>query len=291
MANLIQLLVSGVSIGAIYALIALGLLTIYRASQVVNFAQGEFVMLGGMMSYWFWNSLHLPYWLAAVVTVVVVAAVGLVMYQLVIAPLRNASLAMVILATLGVSSLIQAIALLWWDAWPVYGPAFSGEAPVSVGSVGLRTQDLWIIGMAVVVVTALWFLNNHTHLGKTMTAAATEPLAAGFVGIRAGALIRLAFVISASIGAIAGIFMSPVIPFTFNVGGVLVIKGFVAAVLGGWGTASGAMVGGIALGVIETLVGGYLPSGFQDAIAFVILILVLTLLPGGLLRQKLITAS
>lgn len=286
MTTLIQLLVSGLSIGAIYALIALGLLTIYRASNVVNFAQGEFVMLGGMLSYWLWNTLQLPYWLASVVTVVAVAGVGLACYQFVIAPLRNASLVMIVLATLGISMLIQAVALLVWSGWPVFGPAFSGAEPLMIGGVGLRTQDLWIIAMAVVVFAALWFLNNRTHLGRKMTASATDPLAAGFVGIRSGSMVRLAFVMSAGIGALGGIFMSPVIPFAFNVGGLLVIKGFVAAVLGGWGTASGAMVGGLALGVIEMLVGGYLPSGFQDAIAFVLLIIVVIVMPGGLLRQK-----
>jgi branched-chain amino acid transport system permease protein len=287
-ATVIQLIISGIAIGSVYGLVALGFVTIYRTCGVVNFAQGEFVMLGGMLSYWLWKHAHLPYAAAAVLTIVAVCVFGLGIYQLVVAPLRRAPAVMIVLGTLAVSALIEAIALLWFEGWPIYGPSFSSTEILDIAGVGVYTQNLWVIGMVAVVVTALALLNNKTHLGKKMTATATDPLAAGLVGVRSGSMIRLAFIISAAIGAIGGIFISPVIPMTYSVGAGLALKGFVAAVLGGWGTASGAVAGGVVLGVIEMLVGGYLPSGFQDAIAFILLILVLAVRPRGLLGKPLI---
>ena len=288
MATVIQLIISGIAIGSVYGLVALGFVTIYRTCGVVNFAQGEFVMLGGMLSYWLWKHVHIPYALAAVLTIIAVCVFGLGIYQLVVAPLRRAPAVMIVLGTLAVSALVEAISLLWFEGWPIYGPSFSATQILDVFGVGLYTQNLWVILMVAIVVTALALLNNKTHLGKKMTATASDPLAAGLVGVRSGSMIRLAFIISAAIGAIGGVFISPVIPMTYSIGAGLALKGFVAAVLGGWGTASGAVVGGVVLGVIEMLVGGYLPSGFQDAIAFILLILVLAVRPRGLLGKPLI---
>ncbi len=290
MGTLVQLIISGIAIGSVYALVALGFVTIYRTAGVVNFAQGEFVMLGGMLSYWLWKTVHVPYALSAVVTVFIVCLVGIGIYQFVVAPLRRGPAVMIVLATLAVSVLIEAIALLWFEGWPIYGPSFGGDSIeiLTVFGIGLYSQNLFVILMVAVVVIGLQLLNNRTHLGKKMTATALDPLAAGLVGVRSGSMIRLAFVISAAIGAVGGIFISPVIPMTYSVGAGLALKGFVAAVLGGWGTASGALVGGIALGVIEMLVGGYLPTGFQDAIAFVLLIIVLAVRPRGVLGKPLI---
>ncbi len=289
MTTAIQLIIAGIAIGSVYGLVALGFVTIYRTCGVVNFAQGEFVMLGGMMSYWLWKVVGLPYALAAVLTVIAVCVVGVGIYQLVVAPLRGGPAVMIVLGTLAVASLIEAMALLWFEGWPIYGPAFTPSIEIiNVLGVGLYSQNLWVIAMVAIVVTALQLLNNRTHLGKKMTATATDPLAAGLVGVHAGSMIRLAFLISAAIGAIGGIFIAPVIPMTYIIGVGLALKGFVAAVLGGWGTASGAVVGGVALGVIEMLVGGYLPVGFQDAIAFILLILVLAVRPRGLLGKSLI---
>lgn len=288
MGTFFQLLVSGITIGSIYALVALGFVTIYRTCGVLNFAQGEFVMLGGMISHWLFKQLGLPYAVAAVITVVAVCAVGVVIYQVAVAPLRRRAPAMTILSTIAVALLIEALALLWFEGWPIYGPSFLDISQVMIWGVGINTQDLFVLLMVLIVVTALQLLNNRTHLGKAMTATATDPLAAGLVGVNPTSVIRLAFILSAAIGAIGGIFISPVIPMTVFVGLTLTLKGFIAAVIGGWGTATGAVVGGIFLGVVEMMVGGYLPSGFQSAIAFVLLIAVLGLRPGGLTGKSLI---
>lgn len=292
-ASFMQLLVSGIAIGTVYGLVALGFVTIYRTSGVVNFAQGEFVMLGGMMSYELWKGWHLPYALAAVITVFVVSIIGLLIYQTIVAPLRRAPAIMVVMGTIGMSFLIQAIALNVWTSYPIFGPSFSSDQPIAIAGVSIVSQDIWVLLMAAIVVSSLYLLNNRTRLGKAMTATATDPLAAGLVGVRTGSMIRLAFIISASIGALAGIFVSPVVPITAAVGSTLAIKGFVGAVLGGWGKPSGALVGGLVLGIVETVGGGlkYIPSGYKDAIALVALLLVLYFRPNGLFGSSLTEAE
>jgi branched-chain amino acid transport system permease protein len=290
-ASLIQLVVSGISIGAVYGLVGLGFVTIYRASGVVNFAQGEFVMLGAMMGFNLWKKVGINYPLSCLIAVVAVSIVGLLIYQLIVVPLRGAPPVMIIMGTIGVSVLLQNVALNLWTSYPVFGPSFSGNTPIRIGSVAIESQNLWILGMAIAVVAGLYLLNNKTRVGKAMTATATEPMAAGLVGVRTGSMIRLAFVIAAAIGALAGIFVSPVLPVSFLVGSTLTLKGFVASVLGGWGKPSGALVGGIALGVVETVTGGYVQAGYKDAVAFVLLLVVLSFRPGGLLGSSLTEAE
>lgn len=292
-ASFAQLLVSGIAIGMVYGLVALGFVTIYRTSGVVNFAQGEFVMLGGMMSYELWKAWHLPYALAAVITTVAVSIVGLLIYQLIVAPLRRAPAIMVVMGTIGVSFLIQAIALNLWTSYPIFGPPFSSDQPITLGGVSIVSQNIWLVLMAIIAVGALYLLNNRTRLGKAMTATATDRLAAGLVGVHTGSMIRLAFIISAALGALAGIFVSPVVPITATVGSALAIKGFVGAVLGGWGKPTGALVGGIVLGVVETIGGGvsFIPAGYKDAIALVVLLLVLYFRPSGIFGASLTEAE
>lgn len=291
--GLLQLLESGLTIGLIYGLVGLGFVTIYRTSGVVNFAQGEFVMLGGMMSYQMWTAWHWPYGLSMLATVIAVGIVGALMYVAVIAPLRRrqANTIILVMATIGVSFLIQAISTRLWTAYPIFGPIFSSTATISAGDVAIGTQDLWTIGVAAVLVAGLFYLTSYTRVGKAMTATATEPLAAGYAGIRTGSMICLAFVISAVMGAIAGAVVSPIVPITTTTGSSLAIMGFVAAVLGGWGKPVGAVVGGIVLGIVETLAGGFIQAGYKSAVGLVVLLLVLYFKPSGLLGSSLTEAE
>jgi branched-chain amino acid transport system permease protein len=260
---------------------------------VVNFAQGEFVMLGGMMSYQMWTVWHWPYGLAMLVTVIAVGIVGALIYLAVIGPLRrrHASIIILVMATIGVSFLIQAVGTNLWSAYPIFGPTFSSAATVKAGGVAIGTQDLWTIGVALVLVAGLFYITGRTRVGKAMTATATEPLAAGYAGIKTGSMICLAFVISAVIGAIAGAVVSPIVPITTTTGSSLAILGFVAAVLGGWGKPIGAVVGGVVLGIVETLAGGFIQAGYKSAIGLVVLLLVLYFKPSGLLGSSLIEAE
>jgi branched-chain amino acid transport system permease protein len=291
LANLLQLFASGITIGAVYGLVALGYVTIYRCSGVVNFAQGEFVMLGAMLASYLLKTASLPYPLATGVAIVAVGLIGVLTYQLIIVPLGQAFVLMLVMATLGVSMLLQNSALITWGPYPLYLPAFSGDTPIRFGEVAVMSQSLWVLLMAAVVLVALYLLNNHTHFGKSMTATATEPLAANLVGVSTGSMVRWSFAISAVIGAGAGIFVAPIVPINYAVGGLFGLKGFVAAVLGGWGKSTGAVLGGLALGVVETFSAGLLPSGYKDAIAFVVLLFILYYRPSGILGSSLTEAE
>lgn len=290
-AFIVQTLVSGIAYGSIYGLVALGFVTVYRTSGVINFTQGDFVMVGAMMSYFLWKAWGLPYPLACGVAVLAVVVLSLLIYYIVIRPLGRASPIMIIMATLGASIVVEMFALLAWTSYPIFGPAFTSDTPMEVNGVIIQGQELWVMGIAAVLVGGLFYLNNRTRLGKSMTATATDPLGANLVGIRTGGTIRWAFVISAFIGAVGGIAISPLLPMAFNTGMALSLKGFIGAVLGGWGKPSGAFVGGLLIGVLETLAGGLFLAGYRDAVAFGILLIVLYFRPRGLLGSDLVESE
>jgi branched-chain amino acid transport system permease protein len=274
------------TLGSIYSLIALGYVTIYRTSRVVNMAQGAFVMFGALFTYSFLSELGLPYWLAAILGIVGVVIVSLGMYLLVLRPLIKISLVSIILATIALSILFENLALLRWGGYGKGLPAFTGDGAIFVNGVAVFRQSLWVIGLMVVALIALFALNRFTRTGKQMTATANDPEAAALSGIHTGRMILLAFAISAAIGALGGIAITPINVTSYLSGGIFALSGFVAAVLGGWGSSSGAVVGGLALGIIQSLATGFVPAGYQDAIAFAILILVLYFRPSGLLGVR-----
>lgn len=281
--TVLQLLASGVTVGAIYALLGLGFVTIFRSSGVVNFAQGEFTMVGGLLTFFLLKTTNLPYPGAALLAILVTALVGVTMYQLVIAPLGRAPLLPMVMVTVGASLFIQNGALLIWGPDAVRLPGFSGDAPIRLGEVAILPQSLWILLIAAVAMVVLYFLNNHTLMGKAMTATATDPLAANLVGVSTGGMVRLSFAISAGVGALAGLALAPIVPMSFAFGSLLGMKGLTALILGGWGKATGAIIGGVALGLIETFGASALPAGYKDAIAFLILIVILYFRPSGIL--------
>lgn len=277
-----QLLATGVTLGSIYSLIALGYVTIYRTSRIVNLAQGAFVMFGAFFTYAFLTELGLPYWLAAVLGIVGVVIVGVAMYLIVLRPLVKVSLVSIILATIALSILFENFALLRWGGYGKGVPAFTGEQAIFFGGVAVFRQSLWVIGLMVVVLTGLYALTNFTRIGKQMTATSNDPGAASLSGVSTGRMIVLAFAISAAIGALGGIAITPINSTSYLSGGIYALSGFVAAVLGGWGSSVGAVVGGLVLGIIQSVATGFVPAGYQDAIAFAILILVLYFRPRGL---------
>lgn len=287
LANILQLFASGITIGAVYSLVALGYVTIYRCSGLVNFAQGEYVMLGGMLTSYLLKTLGLPFPVAATIAIASVGFIGILTYQFVMVPLGQAVVLMLVMATLGVSMLLQNGALISWGPYPIYLPPFSGDEPIKIGQVAIMSQSLWMLLMTAIMLMALYLLNHRTRFGKTMTAVATEPLAASLIGISTGSMVRWSFAISAIIGSIAGVFMAPIVPLNYSVGAILGLKGFVAAVVGGWGKTTGAVLGGLTLGAVEAFSAGYLPSGYKDAIAFVVLLIILYRRPSGILGSSL----
>lgn len=283
---LLQNLVSGVTLGAVYALVGLGFITVYNTSRIINVAQGEFVMLGGMFAILFLEDLKLPYGLTALLAVACVVLLSLVMYGAVIVPLRRASVVIVITATLAVSLFLQNGAMLLWGTVALPLSPISGNLPLRFAGVAIAPQSLWVIGVTVCMLAGLHLLANRTLLGKAMTACATDPLAANLVGITTGTLALLAFAISAAVGAVAGILISPLFFISYGVGGMVGFKGMTAAILGGWGKSTGAVLGGLTIGILEALSVSFLPAQYavyKDGVAFVGMLLILSFRPTGIL--------
>jgi branched-chain amino acid transport system permease protein len=281
MSELLQFLFSGLTVGAVYALVALGFTSVYTASDVVNFAQGEFVMLGGMTTV-FLTALGLPLPLAAALAVAATTLAGLALYHLAIAPARGASTVTLIIITIGASIALRGLAQLVFDKQLHRLPAFSGDAPVSVLGATILPQSFWVMGGGVVTVVLLWAFINRTLVGKAVLATAGNRLAARLVGIDTGRIIGLSFALSAVIGAVAGILAAPITFTSYDIGTMLALKGFAAAMLGGMGSPVGAVAGGLLVGLIEALGAGYLSSTYKDAVAFIVILVVLLALPGGL---------
>ncbi len=286
MAKWIQLLVTGITVGSVYSLIALGYVTIYRTSRIVNMAQGSFVMFGAFFAYALLSQLGLPYWLSAILSIIGVAVLSVIIYLLALRPLVKTSLVSIILATMALSILFENVVLVTWGGFAKSVPAFTGDGAIIVGGVAVFRQSLWVIGLMVIVLIALYALTSFTRTGKQMTATANNPAAASLSGVNTGRMIVLAFVISAAIGALGGLAITPIQATSYSSGGIYALSGFVAAILGGWGSVSGAVVGGLALGIIQSFVSGVLPAGYQEAVAFAVLILVLYFRPTGLLGLR-----
>jgi branched-chain amino acid transport system permease protein len=285
MSEFVQFLMSGLTVGAVYALVALGFTLVYTASDVVNFAQGEFVMLGGMVTV-FTAALGVPLPLAALVAVVASVLVGLLLYWLAIAPARGASAVTLIIITIGASILIRGVAQVLFDKQFHKLAAFSGDTPVNLLGAAVQPQSFWVLGGTAVIVLLLFLFMERTLLGKAVRATAANRLAARLVGINTTTVMAVAFGGSAAIGAVGGILVTPITLTSYDVGTLLALKGFAAAMLGGMGNPLGAVVGGLLLGLLEAFGAGYLSSTYKDAFSFIVILVVLVALPQGLFGRR-----
>ena len=281
MAELLQFVFSGLTVGAIYALVALGFTLIYNASDIINFAQGEFVMLGGMMTV-FVALAGVPLPLAALIAIAVTTAVGLALHRFAIEPARGASPVALIMITIGASVFLRGVAQIIFDKRFHSLPALFGADPIKFGGAAILPQSLVVLAGATVIVVLLWLLVERTLLGKAVIATAANRLAARLVGVNTRHIVDFSFAISAAIGAIAGILITPIALTSYDAGTLLALKGFAAAMLGGIGSALGAVIGGLLIGMIEALSAGYLSSNYKDAVAFLIILVVLIAMPQGL---------
>ena len=279
--DFLQFLFSGLTVGAIYALVALGFTVIYNSSQVINFAQGEFVMIGGMATV-FLVAAGLPIALAALLAVAIAVAVGMALEKLAIQPARGADVVSLIIITIGASIFLRGAAQVIWGRNLHSLPAFSGETPIRVAGASLQTQSVWVLGGAAAILLLVGWFFNRTMAGKAMLATSHNRLAARLVGVDTNRVMMLSFGLAAAIGALGGILVAPISQTYYSVGVMLGLKGFSAAILGGMGSAFGAVVGGLLLGITEAMAAGYLSSSYKDAVAFVIILLVLFFIPRGL---------
>ena len=283
----LQYLFTGITIGATYALIALGFTLIYNASHVINFAQGEFLMIGGMATVSL-TAMGVPMLLAIVLAVALAGLMGIALQRLAIAPAKDANVVTLIIITIGASIFIRGLAQLVWGKKYHVMPNFSGDEPIAVFGAVLNSQSLWVLGVGAVLVAVLVYFFTRTMTGKAILATSMNKDAARLVGIRTQMVLMLAFMVSALLGSIAGIVVAPITFTSYDIGIILGLKGFVAAAIGGLGSGVGAVVGGLALGVVEAMAAGYLSSDYKDAVAFSMILLVLFFMPRGLFGAKVV---
>ncbi len=281
MPEFLQFLFSGLMIGSIYALVALGFTLIYNASDVINFAQGEFVMIGGMVTF-FAVAAGIPLPFAALLALAVAVVVGIALHRLAIEPAKGASPVTLIIITIGASIFLRGVAAVVFDKNFHSYPAFAGSDPIRIGGATILPQSVIVLAGTLAIVVALWAIMSKTMIGKAMIATAANRLAARLVGINTAAIVGVSFILSAAIGAIGGILVTPISLTNYDVGTLLALKGFAAAMLGGMGHPFGAVVGGLIVGLLETFGAGYISSSYKDAIAFLVILGVLFVMPQGL---------
>jgi branched-chain amino acid transport system permease protein len=278
----IQYLAAGITYGSIYAIVAIGFNIIYNTTGIINFAQGEFVMLGGMLSITLLSILPLP--LAIAVAVVLTMIIGAMIEMIFIRWLKNPGVLRMIIITIGISILIREAALHIWGDNVRALPYFIGNEITGIPVLGARVspQVLWVIGACGLMVLFLSFFFKTTSVGREMRACAANRTAATLCGIDTRNMVTLSFILSAGIGALAGAVMSPITYTQYDIGTGLAIKGFTVAILGGLGNSPGAVAAGLLLGVIEAFSVSVVPLAFQDAIAIAILLIILFVRPHGL---------
>lgn len=281
-ASLAQFLISGLTVGSTYGLTALGFTIIFNTTGIINFAQGEFVMLGGMIAVAAMKVLGLPLVPAILLAVAAATVTGGLVERLTIRPAKNATVIQLIIVTIGVSILVRGIAMLLWGKDTFALPHFSGMQPIALGGAAMLPQSLWVLAVTLALLTLLKVFFTGTIYGKGMLACSYDPHAAYLVGVDVRRMVLVSFMISAFVGAVGGVILAPMTMTSYDVGILLGLKGFAACILGGLGNPFGAAAGGLILGVLESFGAGLVSSAYKDAITFVILLLLLFVKPSGL---------
>ena len=282
----LQLLFSGLGIGAVYALVALGFVLIFRATNVVNFAQGEFSMVAAFLMVVFAVDLEWPYWLSFLVAIGGMALLGAIFNLGVYYPLRNRSFLPVIISTIGASILLANGMLALYGPQPQVLPGWFETPGIQLGPVYLDSQYLLIIAVTLVLVAFQYWFFERTLLGKKLQATSQDKEMAALLGIPVATMIMITFVYSAVLGGIAGILVAPILFVSIQMGSTIALKAFAATIIGGFGDVAGAIIGGFALGVIETFGAAYISVPYKDAFAFLVLILFLAFRPQGLFGER-----
>ncbi|WP_354445162.1 branched-chain amino acid ABC transporter permease [Ottowia thiooxydans] len=285
MSDLPQFLFSGLTTGAVYALAALGFSLIYNASGVINFAQGDFLMLSAMVTATLLTK-GMALSGSIAIGIAVTVLVGVLLYRLAIQPAGNADVVTLIIITIGASIFIQGVVQVTLGKNQQVLPPWTGDAPLQILGAYVLPQALWVLGTAAVLVAGCAIFFKGTLTGKAMLAVAANRMAAMAVGIPAKRVLQLSFGLSALLGAVAGVVSAPITTTVYDIGLMLGMKGFVAATLGGLGSGVGAVVGGLLVGILEALVAGYISSAYKDAVPFVLIILLLLVMPHGLFGSR-----
>lgn len=280
-----QLIVAGLTVGSIYAIIAVGFNIIFKSTDALNFAQGEWVMMGGMIAASSYSLAHMPVWAACLLAVGLTALAGVLSYGIVIRPVRRPSPMLVTMLSIGLAICSKSLVMLTLGKTPMGYPSFSGDTPIAMLGASVQPQSLWVIGITLCFIVGTRYFFDKTLAGKSLRATAADPDAAALVGISVKRCGMWTFLIAAGAGALAGAIVTPLTFTSYDYGTMLGFKGFSAAMLGGLGNLHGALLGGLLLGVAEALAGGLLSSHFKDAVSFVLLLLILFVRPHGLLGK------
>ncbi|MCE5194068.1 MAG: branched-chain amino acid ABC transporter permease [Nitrospiraceae bacterium] len=282
----LQFLISGLTVGSTYGLTALGFTIIFNTTGIINFAQGEFVMLGGMLSVFFlkWFNLGLP--VSISLAIITTTFVGAAIDRLAIRPAKKNSTINLIIITIGVSILIRGIAMLVWGKDTFSLPQFSGHEPLHFAGAAIMPQSIWILVITLLILMSLKIFFSKTIYGKGMLACSYDKKASYLVGIDVNKMVLFSFMISAMVGAIGGAILTPITLTSYDAGILLGLKGFSACIIGGLGNPFGAAAGGLILGVLESFGAGVISSAYKDAFAFFILLILLFVKPSGLFGQK-----
>jgi branched-chain amino acid transport system permease protein len=282
----LQLLFTGIGVGSIYALVALGFVLIYRTTNVVNFAQGDFAMLGAFGMVVLAIDLELPYWLSIAITLAALLLFGALFNLCVYYPLRNRSFLPVIISTIGASIFLENGVLAAYGPHPQSLPGMFASQGFNIGEVFFDSQYLLILAVTVAMVTLQYLFFERTLLGKKMQATSQDKEMASLLGIPVAWMIMLTFVYSAMLGGLAGVLVAPILFVSVGMGSSIALKAFAASIIGGFGDVTGAIVGGLALGVVETFGAAYLSVPYKDAFAFLVLFVFLLFRPQGMFGEK-----
>ena len=273
--------VSGLATGCIYAMVALGFVLIFKATDVVNFAQGEFIMASGFMSYTLLIWYGLPYWLVLVLTIPLSGVMGVVLERIVVRPILDAPIFSIVIATIGASTVMRSSAgiVYGYDVLPL--PTFFSKDPIHLGILSFTRMDVGVIGSSLLIMAVLYVFFQYTKTGTAMRATAQSQIAARLMGVSVHRIFSVTWAISAGISGLAGVLIAPIIYLDPNLG-IIGVKAFAGAVLGGFGNIPGAIVGGMLLGVLENLSGYFFNAGIKQISTYILLILVLIVKPSGL---------
>ncbi len=280
-----QLLFTGLGIGAIYALASLGFVLLIRAANVVNFAQGQFSMLGAYILLVLFVGVGLPYWAAFLASIILMAGFGVLFAGAVYWPLRNRGQLTVIISTIGASILLPNAVLALYGPSPATVPTLFDNPGFMAGSVFVDTQYLSIIAFTILMVILQYLIFEKTMLGKKLQATSQDKEMAAMLGIPVAIMVLITFAYSAALGALAGVLVAPVLFVSVGMGATIALKAFAANIIGGFGSIPGAILGGIIIGLAETLGATYLSTPYKDAYGFIILLLVLLVRPQGLFGE------
>ncbi|KAB2330451.1 branched-chain amino acid ABC transporter permease [Cytobacillus depressus] len=282
--QLLQYTITGLTTGSIYALIAIGFVTIYNVTGIINFAQGEFSMLGAMFCITF-AGMGMPIYAAILLAIIATALIGLFVERVAIMPTKNASFINLIIITIGISIILRAIGLFSFGTYPKSLPPFSQNDPILILGAVLIPQSIWVVSTLFFLLILLYFFFEKTMVGSAFKACVINPKAARLMGINTQSMSALAFILSAAVGAIAGIVIAPVTGATYDMGLMLGLKGFMAMIIGGMTNVQGVVAAGFIIGLIEAFSAGYVSTSYSDAISFAILLLVLFVAPNGIMSK------